>query len=172
MRLRRSPRLPAEVRDALPLTPGERVLGAAVDAEGRWWAGTPDAFLVPVGSAYRRIPWQEVEHARWDRDSDSLVVEEVAPFGQPRRWHRGRFADAGQLLRVVRERVTASVVLKRFVPVEGRRGLTVIGRRAPGGAGPVEWAILLDPVLSPDDPLVRVAAEQALQEAQRELAEP
>ena len=169
MRLRRGPVPPDDVRRALPLADSEAVLGAAADPDGRWYVGTTSALLVPDGSAYRRIAWEVIERARWDRDHETLVIEEVAAFGQPEPRHQARLPEAGSLLRLIRERVTASVVLKRFVPVEGKRGLTVIGRRAPGSDGPVEWSFLLDPALSPDDRLVRAAADQALEEAEREL---
>ena len=169
MRLRRGPVLPGDVRRALPLADGEAVLGAAADPDGRWYVGTASALLVPDGSAYRRIPWEAIERARWDRDNETLVIEEVAAFGKPEPRHRVRLPEGGDLLRLIRDRVTASVVLKRFVQVQGKQGLTVIGRRAPGGAGPVEWSFLIDPALSADDPMVRAAAEQALDEAEREL---
>ena len=161
--------MPAEVRQSLPLRDGERILGAAADADGQWYVGTSAALLVPDGPAYRRIAWETIDRAGWDRDTETLIVEEVAPFGQPQPRHRARLSEAGTLLRLIRERVSASVVLTRFVPMDSKRGLTVIGRRAPGSDGPVEWSFLLDPGLSPDDPLVRAAAGQALDEAEREL---
>ena len=169
MRLRRRPVIPADVRRCLPLHDGERILAAAADADERWYVGTPAALLVPDGPAYRRIAWETIQRADWDRDTETLTVEETAPFGQPQPRHRAQLTEAGTLLRLIRERVSASVVLTRFVPVDGKQGLTVIGRRPPGTNEPVEWSFLLDAELSPDDPLVRAAAEQALDEVEREL---
>jgi hypothetical protein len=60
------------------------------------------------------------------------------------------------------------VVLERRVPVVGTQGLRVVGRRPPAG-GEVRWAFLFDPGVDPDDPVVRLAADQALREAQDSL---
>ena len=45
---------------------------------------------------------------------------------------------------MVRERVTASVVLQRRVVVRGKQGLFVVARRAPNGDGAITWAYELD----------------------------
>jgi len=77
--------------------------------------------------------------------------------------------EPGRLLELVRERVTASVVLQRHVPLEGRRGVRVIARRAPRGDRPVEWLYEYDEGIDPDDPAVRFEAERALAAARDEL---
>ena len=59
------------------------------------------------------------------------------------------------MLELVRERVTASVVLQRHVAVSGRRGLRVIARRAPRGNAPVDWFFEYDAGVDPDDAEVR-----------------
>jgi hypothetical protein len=161
--------VPADVKQALPLARGERIGAASRDADERWYVGTSAALFVPDGSSYRRIPWENIERAEWQQESERLLVEEVAEFGQPQRRTDAQLLDGQTLLQLVRERVTASVVLTRFTPVRGRRGISVIGRRAPGSNGPVDWSVQFDPEVSPEDPLARAAAEQALAEAQREL---
>ena len=77
--------------------------------------------------------------------------------------------EPGPLLPMVRERVTASVLLQRRVLVTGRRGLTVIARRPPRGSGEITWAYDLDPGVDPSDPEVVRAAEEGLRAAQEEL---
>ena len=67
--------------------------------------------------------------------------------------------------------MTASVVLQRWVPVRGKKGLTVIGRRSPVG-GPVAWMHAYDAGLDPADPEVAAVADQALAQAQAEVGEP
>ncbi len=52
----------------------------------------------------------------------------------------------------MRERVTASVVLQRHVPLTGRRGLRVIARRAPRGDRPLAWFYEYDEGVDPDGP--------------------
>ncbi len=76
-----------------------------------------------------------------------------------------RSTSPGLLLELVRERVTASVVLQRHVPIDGRRGVRVIARRAPRGDQPVVWIYEYDEGVDPADPVVQRAAEEALEAA-------
>ena len=169
VRLPRRAALPSEVRKALPRAAGERVLVGAPDVDGRWYVGTRSALLIPDGGSYRRVAWEAIERAEWQPDDDVLVIHEVADFGEPQPRTTARLVDGAALLRLVRERVSASVVLTRFVPVNGKRGISVIGRRAPGSDAPVEWSVQFDATLSADDPLVRAAADRALSDARAEL---
>jgi hypothetical protein len=93
----------------------------------------------------------------------------VADYGQPE--HRTSLAveGPGRLLELVRERVTASVLLIRHVPLEGTRGIKVVARRAPTGGGDIDWSFWLGDRLDPNDPQVRAAAERGLAEARSEL---
>ncbi len=70
---------------------------------------------------------------------------------------------------MVRERVTASVVLQRRVTVRGAQGLFVVARRAPNGDSAITWAYELDAGLDPDDPEVRRLADLGLRAAAEEL---
>ena len=172
-RLFGGPRVPPEVLDRAGLARGDRVLAAAAADDGRWLLGTRDTVVV-VAPADRdaealRIPWERVESADWDRDQDRLRVTEVADFGCPRPMHVFTVPDASQLLQLVRERVTASLLMRRRVLLDRRRGLTVIARRPPRGRGEIAWAFELDPGVDPQDPAVREAADQALRLAQDEL---
>jgi hypothetical protein len=167
---RRGEKPPADVLQHARLPRGERLLAAARATDGTWLLGTRAALVLvrPQGQA-QRLPWEEVAGADWNRDEDRLRVVELAEFGVAPVVHELAMADPGLLLELVRERVTASVLLTRRVPVEPRRGLMVIARRAPGGGGAVAWSYELDPGLDPDDPLVRAAAEQGLRSARDEL---
>ena len=170
VRLRRGhDSLPAEVRAGLELSPGERVLAAARDSDGRWHVGTDLALHLATTDGVRRLPWQRIDRASWNPDDERLVVIEVADFGQPEPRTSFVVADPGNLLELVRERVTASVLLTRNVPVEGSRGLKVIARRAPNGTGEVDWSFWLDRRLDPSDPKVLEAAHRGLVEARSEL---
>ena len=86
--------------------------------------------------------------------------------------HTATLTDPGRLLELVRERVTASVVLQRHVTLGRRRGLRVIARRAPSGAGAVQWVYEYDEGVDPDDPEVRAAADEALELARRDVGLP
>ena len=98
-----------------------------------------------------------------------LRVSEVGTWGEHRPEHRFTIEEPGRLLELVRERVTASVVLQRHVPVQGRRGVRVIARRAPRGDRPVVWLFEYDAGVDPEDPEVQRAAREALAAAQEEV---
>lgn len=155
---------------------GERLLADAVADEAHL-GGTRDALYVVRGvdggalglQETLRIPWEDVQAADWDAESATLRVSEVGTWGEPRPEHVFTVPEPGRLLELVRERVTASVVLQRHVPVQGRRGLRVIARRAPRGDRPVRWIYEFDEGVDPDDPAVRKVAEEALAAAQAEV---
>ncbi|WP_222847690.1 hypothetical protein [Nocardioides dongxiaopingii] len=153
-----------EARPELPVARGERLLAWATTTEGQAFGGTRDAFYAP-----ERVPWEQVEAADWDRDTTTLRVSEVGSWGDHRAEHVFVVEEPGRLLELVRERVTASVVLQRHVPLAGRRGVRVIARRAPGGGGEVSWVFEYDEGIDPDDPVVRLAAAEALQAARDEV---
>jgi hypothetical protein len=96
-------------------------------------------------------------------------VAEVGEFGHKRPEHVLLVDEPGRLLQLVRERVTASVVLQRRVFVSGKSGFTVIARRPPGRSGEITWAYEFDRGVDPEDPGVMRSAEQALAVAKEEL---
>jgi hypothetical protein len=161
--------LPADVKASMTLARGERVLAAAPDASGNWLAGSARALHLGSPTGWTVLPWERVDRASWDRDAEQLEVIEVAEFGQPQPHHVHQIGDPGRLLELVHERVTASVLITRHVPVEGSRGLRIVGRRAPGTDGPVIWSALLDDALDPQDPRVAEALEQGLELARGEV---
>jgi hypothetical protein len=164
---RRTLPVPPEVVARAGLHPGETVLAGAPSGEGLWLLGTHTALHV-VGEDSRRIPWETVERADWNRDDELLVVTEVGEFGRVRPRHELHVDEPGRLLELVRERVTASVVLQRRVPVRGSQGLLVVGRRSPAG-DEVSWSYEFDEGVDPEDPAVTAAAEAGLESARGEL---
>jgi hypothetical protein len=153
----------------LPSEPRERPLAATRDADGEWLVGSDRALYLPAADGWRRLPWHRIDQARWDRDTERLVVVEVADFGDPQPRLEVAMTDPGQLLELVRERVTASILLTRHVPVAGSRGLQVVARRSPVAGGEVDWSVRLADSLDPHDPHVARAVEEALAEARDEL---
>lgn len=152
-------------RPSLAVHPGERLLAWAETGAGTV-GGTRDALYLPGGT---RLPWEDVEAADWDRDEDTLVVTEVGTWGEVRREHRLAIDEPGRLLELVRERVTASIVLQRHVALASGRGLRVIARRAPRGDRPIAWVYEFDEGVDPEDPAVRDLAERALAAARAEV---
>jgi hypothetical protein len=161
-------------RPSVDVTAGEKVLAWAESTSGPVVAGTRDAlYLTSSGAeADTRLPWEQVEAADWDRDTSRLRISEVGSWGEERVVHALTIEDPGRLLELVRERVTASVVLQRHVPLSGRRGLRVIARRAPRGDRPLAWFYEYDEGVDPHDPAVRAAAEAALAAARDEVGLP
>ena len=161
----RAPRRAA--RPDVPLQKGEKVLAWATAEDGRTIAGTRDALY--LGDL--RLPWQEVEAADWDRDTSVLRVSEVGTWGEQRAEHEVILDDPRSLLQLVRERITASVVLVRHTSVQGRRGVRVVARRALSGDTSLRWFYEYDEGIDPDDPVVRLAAESALAPARAEVGQ-
>jgi len=159
-------RTPRADRPRVDLGPGERLLAWAATSDGAVLAGTRDAVYL----AGTRLPWEQVEAADWDRDSELFQLTEVGAWGERRREHTFTLGEPGRFLELVRERVTASLVLQRHVPVRGGAGLRVIARRAPRG-GAVAWFVDYDVGVDPDDPEVRSLAEAALAAARGEVGE-
>jgi hypothetical protein len=157
-------------RPPVEVAAGERLLAWAPLEDGGWVAGTRDALYLPGG----RVPWEQVEAADWDREEARLRVSEVGTWGEQRPRHTFHIPDSAardtdRLLQLVRERVTASVLVSRHVPVSGRRGVRVVARRAPSGHSDVQWVYEYDEGVDPDDPFVRAAAETALAAAQADV---
>lgn len=159
----------AGVASELPTETGERLLAATRDADGRQLVGSDRALYVPAEGGWHRTPWQRIDHATWDRESEALVVVEVADYGQPQPRYEFAMADPGQFLELVRERVTASVLGTRHFPLPDGEWLQVIARRAPVADGEVDWSVRLADSLDPSDPSVLRLVDQALADARDEL---
>jgi hypothetical protein len=129
-RPRRRPRLPEAARDELRLDASDRVLAWSPLAGGGWAVATPAGLraLLPTGALLGR-PWTEVHHAAWEAESRMLVVRwvgsrQVTPL---------EIEESSFLPEVVHERVRASVVLARDVPVPGGHQVRVALRKADDG---------------------------------------
>ena len=159
MRLRRP------TRPAIDLGPGEKLLAWTESAAGDVVGGTRDALYVPSG----RVPWEQVEAADWNKETSVLRVSEVGTWGEPRPAYELTMTEPGRLLELVRERITASVVLQRHVAIRGKRGVRVIARRAAAGSRELSWLFEYDEGIDPEDPFVEHAAQEALAAAQGEI---
>lgn len=173
MRSRRRTPPPAEVVRAAALPRGERVLASAVGTDGSWLLGTRARLvLVDAAGAAVDLPWEQVEDAGWDQETSRLQVREAGEFGRPRREWTPTVTDEEPraFLQLLRERVTASIVVQRQVAVRGKRGVVVACRRNPTG-GPLHWTATFEPGVEPDDPEVHAAAEDLLARVRAELGE-
>lgn len=163
-------RAPAMVVEAAALPRGERVLAHGQDGE-RWLLGTRAALVLVVpGADPVRVPWEQVQAADWNNETETLVLSEVGTYGEPRAKYTFSFENPATLLQLIRERVTASVVLQRGQLITKKSGLKVIARRAPDG-GPIAWMVEYDAGIDPEDPVVMGVAERLLGTARSDVGE-
>ncbi|WP_162602268.1 hypothetical protein [Nocardioides daejeonensis] len=144
-------------RPSSSLPRGERALATALDENGTPVVGSRRALYL----GEHRVPWEQVHRADWDPEEERLAVSEVGEFGRERPVHVLVLTQPGRLLELVRERVTATMLVQRHVPIVGDKGVFVIARRASDGSG-VTWYLDFQPGVDPADPEVRRAAREAL----------
>jgi len=160
---------PGARRPDLAVERGERLLAWAETA-GTVVGGTRDALYLSLPDrAVHRLPWEQVEAADWDAETETLRVSEVGTWGEQRVEHHLVLPESRRLLELVRERVTASMVYQHQVRVGPRQGLRVVARRAPSGREPLRWFFEYDEGVDPDDPAVREAAQEALTAARQQV---
>ncbi|MEV5963635.1 hypothetical protein AB0L70_17830 [Kribbella sp. NPDC051952] len=177
MRLRRTS-WPRELADAVnvaarhSLGGKEDILAAAQLADGNWVAGARAAVYLPTDApdAVRRVGWEKIERAGWDSEGSVLTIFETSDFGTPMRTTELKLDDPGRFGQLLRERVDASIVVQRHVPLAGKRGVRIVARRNPAGTDdPVTWNFVLDKGLEPGQPGVLDAAEAALKQVRDEF---
>jgi len=158
--LRRHDRLPGEVRDALDLGSGERVLSWARDEAAGATVVATNHHLCAVGPAGERAlarAWHLVDAGTWSSDLFQLTVTWVDAV-PPSQWV---FREPTRLLETVRERVQASVVLTQELALGTRRTGRVVIRQDLASGEMVEQ-VLLGRGVRPDDAGVQDAVDGAL----------
>lgn len=151
MRWPRRSTLPGDVRSRLDLHRGERVLAHAGSASGTLVA-TTRALHLPDGHA---APWEHIDRARWTEEGLVFVEEGVG---------ERVFAveEPGSLAETVFERVSATIVVSRRVPLSADgTGAHLVARR-PAGGDTITWQVHLDAGVDPEDPGVRTKVGAAL----------
>lgn len=173
LKLRRT-RWPSELVDAVRTAAGRRedVLAAVQLTGGRWVAGSRAAVYLPTepGDAVRRVGWEKIERAGWDSEASVLRIFETTSFGTPLLATELSVDDPGRFGQLLRERIDASVLIQRHVPLVGKKGVRIVGRRNPAEAdAPVAWNFVLDKGLEPDQPGLVDRAEAALEAVREEF---
>jgi hypothetical protein len=156
-------KFPDDVRRQLSLRDRERILAWADDGAGRLVVASELALhLQRNPPEYSRIGWDQIERAGYDGGVMAItLIPELSsstlrvPVGAER-----------ELPVVIRDRVTASVVVDRFVPLVNDRGVRIVGRRSDHG---IRWRTDLDPEIAEDQQCVN-EAQRLLAEAQAEVA--
>lgn len=153
--LRRAPRLPDDVRRALELRRGEKVLATAPLTDG--WALATNQHLHLVGGERLRRPWSDVDGARLDPDTADLTVTWV-DGSTPSVLHLDA-ENARALTRTVHERVQSSVVHTARVTVPGGAVVRVALRRDADGG--LLTQVLGDGRVDLSDPRTAAAVDEA-----------
>lgn len=171
LRLRRSV-WPSALVEGVRVAAGGRddILAAVELTDGSWVAGTRSAVYLPEGDKVRRVGWEAIERAAWDSEESVLRVFETTAFGTPLRSTDLAVDDPGRFGQLLRERVDASIVVQRHVPLVGKKGVRIVGRRNPATTdAAVAWNFVLDKGLEPDRPGLIEQAEAALKAVRDEF---
>jgi len=78
----------------------------------------------PEPEEWVHLGWHEIERGGWDEETGELSWTRYA--GSP---GSVRLTEPGRVPEVFRERVAASIVLEKFVPIRNGRGVLLSGRR-------------------------------------------
>jgi hypothetical protein len=157
--------VPEHVLSLLALQDGERVLAVATDPDGRVLVATDrDLLLQRRPPDYERVGWDAIDKATFDADGLRIIGRDAK--GADLRL-RIPMTDPGSLPEVVRERVTASIVVSQHVALRDDLGVRVTARRRPG-ASAFAWGYRVDPGLDETDPEVAQAALEAVEAVRRD----
>ncbi|WDZ92454.1 hypothetical protein [Nocardiopsis sp. HUAS JQ3] len=157
--------VPAALRARLER--GERVLAHAPVASpageaAPLLAATTRALHLPDG---RAVPWQDIDRASWSPDAFTFLEEGAGEHTVRLRSDPGADGvDYRRLAETVSERVTATILVNRFVPFpdpDSSTGFRLVARRAPGGAE-VAWRIHLGEGVDQRDPRLPDAVSRSL----------
>lgn len=156
--LSRTEKLPAEVRAALDLDRGDRVLAHGRLEDGSWAVATAASLVRSDGTSTAACSWTDVDRGSWDPTSATLTVTWVdgspplvLTVADPRRT---------ALMRVFRERVQASVVMSETVTLGP--GLTARVAVRKDLHGNLVTQVVGDAGADMSDPLVQAAVRSAL----------
>jgi len=125
---RRRLELPREVRAAVPLSSGDRVIAWARDEQsgGHVVASTHNlAFVGADGSLAWQRPWHLAASGTWQGDSGLMTVMWVDRT-RPAQW---LIREPSLLQQALRERIQASVVLADEFHTQSRRSVRVVIRQ-------------------------------------------
>ncbi len=144
---------------ALGAQPGRQVrILAWARAKDGYGVGSPSALSYGDEPGWTHIGWHQIEQGGWDTDTSRLAW---TLYGG----RRGsiELSEPGRLPELFRERVAASIVLEKFVPILGNRGVTISGRRdLSHGDVPITWNSTLGRGLTWQTEGVKAAADEAV----------
>lgn len=142
------------------------------------WAKTPTGFCIGSPAAlsvgddhgFTHVGWHEIEHGGWN--SETRRLSWVCYRSEDGRARRGfvELVDPGRVPELFRERIAATIVFERFVPlVSAGGGVTISARRdLAGTADRISWHVSPARGVNWRDAAVRAEAEDALSHVRNE----
>lgn len=114
-----------------------RILAAA-EAVGGWCVLLADVLALQDQGEWRFTPWHRIEQGGWNDQNSELRWELVDG-----RRGNALFDEPGRIPEVFRERVQASIVVQKQIPIEGTRegGIVSARRNLADRDAPLEWRI-------------------------------
>ncbi|OLT54015.1 hypothetical protein [Cellulosimicrobium sp. CUA-896] len=155
----RRPSLPDDVRRALHLPAGDRVLASAELRDGSWAVATRGSLVTsdPTGRAVVARPWSDVDRASYAPEASTITVTWVDGT-PPLALHLVDPRRSG-LVPTLRERVQSSVVLAETVTFAAGRTARVAVRRDRDGA--LFSQVVAEPGVDLHDPEVAARVDAA-----------
>jgi len=162
-----------------------RETSSGSDGATRWWSrgrGLPGATYASFATSLAARPARPGRILAWARvvdetDPNLVCIGTIAAlsYGSAAGWTHGgqrgavALAEPVRLPELFRERVAASIVVEKFIPLRGGRGVTISGRRDLGdSAAVVTWHATLGRGLSWQETGVRELADAAVADVSAE----
>ena len=140
-----------------------RILSWTYAREG-FCVGTPTHLNVGDTSGWLHVGWHEIERGDWNAETQALRWAQYG--GRRGTAHHDPPARMPELLR---ERIAASIVLEKFVPVRGDKGVIISARRSLSSPdAQVLWHRSISPGLRWDDRGVEELAEATIADLRSE----
>ena len=149
---------------ALGVRSGERIMASGMGPskyQPPIVVATDRALYFASESEPVRLSWPEITRAGWE--DPWLTIETVS--GENITLH---LSPAGELPPVVRDRVTASVLIRERVQLDVGGSVVCVGRRAPL-SDTITWLLEFDSETDSQDPEIRASADRALGELRATL---
>ncbi len=141
-----------------------RMLAWGETAEGYVVASPAVLSTTDPDGGWQHVGWHDIESGHWNAETRRLSWTR---YGGRRGWVS--LTAAGRMPELFRERIAASIVVERFLPVSGDRGVVLNGRRDLAQANPVfAWHATLGRGLSWRTPGLRQVVDEALAELRSE----
>lgn len=154
-----------EQRGATPFgSPARSADGQEPLDTGGFCIGFPAMLSYGNEGGWTHTGWHEIESGGWNSETRRISF----------RAYDGRrglidLAEPARLPELFRERVAASLVVEKFIPVDGNRGVTISGRRDLGdSAAPITWHSTLTRGVTWQTEGIRDLADRALEQVRTE----